>query len=107
MRSFQYTRERGTVLTSVGIDEAAERLAQDAPSKNSVQWKAWIYNNMKPSRRVSYRVPYSKLLGKLSFNLSDLDRVISIEKARAGLSDLAPEDSEWLEKHSAKKPTDE
>lgn len=107
MRGFHYSKERGTVLCSVGIDEAAERLALDVPSKSAAQWKAWLYNNMKPSRRVSYRVPYGKLFGKLNFHLADLDRVVSIERARAGLSGLTPEDLEWLEKNTPEKPTSE
>lgn len=104
MKLYRYIGGGISALEGVGIEEASAMLAGLVPTKDAAQWKAWLYNNMKPSRRVSYRIPCGKLMGHITFAMPDIERVISIEKARAGLSELAPEDLEWLKQNASKKP---
>lgn len=88
------------ILVTTSVQGAAEYLAKNAAIRTSTQWTAWLYNNAKPSRRVNYRVPFTKRLNRTSYAFANLDRVARIEMYLANkLPTISPEDQQWIDAH--------
>lgn len=61
---------------------AAQTLSQELPDKTAEQWLAWLQNNRTPSRPVTYRVPFVKMMGGVFYRSDDIAKFIELEKSR-------------------------
>lgn len=61
---------------------AAQVLSELVVGKTTEQWALWLQNNRNQSRRVPYRIPFSRMAGGVFYNPEELTKFAEWEKSR-------------------------